>query len=98
MLSTYKVYHSSSPMAFAYKYTISVSTLPVVDLEGSMESLSWKAAFETTMRKRTMHTTPTLELCFTVAVMHACQLNKFCSLHSPKQSHAFNSAGFKHNN
>ena len=40
MLSTYKVYHSSSPMAFAYKYTISVSTLPVVDLEGSMESLS----------------------------------------------------------
>ena len=42
MLSAYKAYHSSSPMAFAYKYTISVSTLPVADLEGVL----WNPSFE----------------------------------------------------
>ena len=41
MLSAYKAYHSSSPMAFAYKYTISVSTLPVADLEG----VPWNPSF-----------------------------------------------------
>ena len=44
---------------------------------GSMEPLFWRAAFENTMRKRTMYTTLTLELrtsASRIAITHVCRL------------------------
>ena len=73
---------------------------------GSMEPLFWRAAFQNTMCKHTMPTLLPLQL--GMAMYHQYESayfpvpyadnQLFFSLCGLKQSHAFNSAGFKHNN